>query len=383
MESKNKSLRTDPEARRKRKLKQILYWAILIAVAVVGIAVISLVGSLRRNTSIVPASMPCYSHQDVTVFQDGLLYYDGSSIHFVNSAGGIEWSYPVGSGASFSVSDTHMIVWSGAQLFIVDSKGRPSFNRPMEDNIQFARIGSRYAAIVVGSDIQPTLYVKDMQGGHIDLEDDEYAGDVILDCGFYGANDEYLWTLSYDLYNPAITTYLHTFQVGHMNTGIVTISDHLAYKVIYQNNRLNLFTTQQMYQYDYKGVQDVDSTMLVYGWKYLGHHTPKRGGAYMLLAPTAQTNDIQSITELRVLSDTLDRRYTLPASCVGAAIRGEQIFAFSADYLYAGKISSQRFVPYDMNLPDDRIVTGFVGLTSDGHAIVLSNDEVYSVTLPH
>ena len=37
-----------------------------------------------------------------------------------------------------------------------------------------------------------------------------------------------------------------------------------------------------------------------------------RGSASMLLAPTSQTSANNSITELRVLSGPLDRRYTLP-----------------------------------------------------------------------
>ena len=36
-----------------------------------------------------------------------------------------------------------------------------------------------------------------------------------------------------------------------------------------------------------------------------------------------------------------------------------------------------------MNLPDNREVTGFVGLTNNGYAIVISNNEVFSVSLPH
>ena len=36
-----------------------------------------------------------------------------------------------------------------------------------------------------------------------------------------------------------------------------------------------------------------------------------------------------------------------------------------------------------MNLPDDRLVTAFVGLTNNGYAIVVSNNEVFSVSLPH
>ena len=383
MQVKNKNLIPDEEATKRKRRKQLRNWIILIVVVLAIIGIVNLVSYLGRTTTVTALSLPCYAHQDVTVFQDGVLYYDGASIHFVNAGGGIEWTYPVGDGASFSVSEDHLVIWAGTQLFIVDAKGKPSYNESMEAPIQFARIGKKYAAVVTGDDLKSTLTIKDLQGTQIDSETESFDGMLLLDCGFYGANNEYMWALSYDVYNPAIATIMHTYQVGKMFTGEVNVGEHLAYKIIYADNMLNVFTTQQMYIYDYKGAQNVNDTMLVYGWKYLDHAIPDRGATQFLLAPTAQTSSVQSITELRVFSSSLDRRYTLPSACVGASIKAGRIFAVSEQYLYAGQVSSQRFYAHDMNLPDDRLATGFVGLTNNGYAIVISNNEVFSVSLPH
>lgn len=382
MQSKNAPLIPDADAARRKRRKQLRNWIILIVIVLLIIGAVNLFSLLTRTTTVSALSLPCYAHQDVTVFQDGVLYYDGDSIHFVNAGGGIEWSYLVGDGASFAVSDDHIVIWAGTQLFIVNARGKPSYNESMGATIQFARIGKKYAAVVTGDDLKATLTVKDLQGTQVDSETEAYDGMLILDCGFYGANNEYMWTLSYDIYNPAIASIMHTYQVGQMNTGEVNLGEHLAYKIIYADQMLNVFSTQQMYIYDYKGAQNVNDTMLVYGWKYLDHATPDRGATQFLLAPTAQTSSTLSITELRVFSSTLDRRYTLPSACVGAAIDGGRIYAFSDSYLYAGQVSSQRFYAYDMNLPDDRSVTDFVGLTDNGYAIVISNSEVFSVSLP-
>ena len=383
MQSKNKTLIPDQEVLKRKRRKQLRNWIILIAVVLAIIGIVNLFNFLTRTSTVTALSLPCYAHQDVTVFQDGVLYYDGASIHFVNAGGGIEWSYPVGDGASFSVSEDHLVIWAGTQLFIVNAKGKSSYNNSMEAPIQFARIGKKYAAVVTGDDLKPVLTVRDLEGTQVDMEFEAFDGTLLLDCGFYGSNNEYMWVLAYDIYNPAISTIMYTYQVGAMNTGDVSLGEHLAYKVIYADNLLNVFTTQQMYIYDYKGVQNVNDTMLVYGWKYLDHAAPDRGATQFLLAPTAQTSSVQSITELRVFSSTLDRRYTLPSSCVGAALKDGRIFAFSENYLYAGQVSSQRFYAHDMNLPDDRLVTSFVGLTDNGYAIVISNNEVFSVSLPH
>ena len=383
MQSKSKNLIPDEEAIKRKRRKQLRNWIILIVVVLSIIGIVNLISFLGRTTTVKALSLPCYAHQDVTAFQDGVLYYDGASIHFVNAGGGIEWSYPVGDGASFSVSEDHLVIWAGTQLFIVDAKGKPSYNESMEAPIQFARIGKKYAAVITGDDLKSTLTVKDLQGTQVDDETEAFDGMLLLDCGFYGANNEYMWTLAYDVYNPAIATIMHTYQVGSMNTGEVNLGEHLAYKVIYADQMLNVFTTQQMYIYDYKGAQNVNDTMLVYGWKYLDHAIPDRGATQFLLAPTAQTSSVQSITELRVFSSTLDRRYTRPSASVGAAIKNGRLYAISDQYLYSGTVNSQRFYAHNMNLPDGRTATGFVGLTNNGYAIVISNNEVFSVSLPH
>ena len=384
MENKIKNPVVNEQQRLAQRKRQIRNWVILLSVIALMALVmvfINLLGS--RGYTINATSLPCYAHQDVTVFQDGVLYYDGASIHFINASGCIEWSYPVGDGASFSVSETHIIVWAGSQLAIVDATGRSSYNRAMDDVIQFARIGRKHAAIVTGDDLNPNVYIKDLQGAEIDTEINQFDGQLMLDCGFYGNSDEYMWTLSYDFYAPVVTSLLHTFQVGQMNTGIATITNHLPSKVVYVNDRLNIFTTQQLYTYDYRGVEDSSGKMLVYGWRYLDHSIPKRGTAKILLAPTSQASSSgNGVNELRVISTGFDRRYTLPTTCVGAAVDNDRIYAFSSGYLYSGKVDSQRFYTHQIPLADGRQVTGFVGLTNNGYAIVVSNNEVFSVSLP-
>ncbi|MBQ2953612.1 MAG: hypothetical protein IJE07_08660 [Clostridia bacterium] len=383
MEKKIKSPVVSEQERIDQRKRQIRNWAILlgcIAAAVILTVVISLLGS--SGHSITSTRLPCYAHQDVTVFQDGVLYYDGASIHFINANGSIEWSYPAGDGASFSASDSNIIVWADRQLAILNDEGYSTYNRAMDESIQFARIGQKHAAIITGDELTSTVFIKDLQGAHIDSETTQFDGQVLLDCGFYGSSDQYMWTLSYDFYAPIVTSILATFQVGSMNTGSATLTNHLPTRVVYLNERLHAFTTQQLYTYDYRGVEDTSGNMLVYGWQYLAHTQPKRGLAYILLAPTNQATGESGMKDLRVISTGFDRRYSLPSTCVGAAMSGESIYAFSSQYLYSGKISSQRFYAHQIQLEDGRSVTDFVGLTSNGYAIVVSNNEVYSVTLP-
>ena len=364
-----------------RRARQIRSWIILVALAV---AVLLGMRFLRGGTSRDSGAtrLPCYANQSVTPFGDSILYYDGASLHCLSSAGTIRWSFPAGAGASFYAGPKHIAVWSGMQMYLVDQNGNSTYNENMEGVVQFVRVGERYCAVTVGADTEPKLIVKDLQGAQVDVEQEAFSGLLLLDTGFFGDQGDYLWTLSLDVFGTAPNTILNTFQVGKMNTGEVSLGESLAYKVIYENARLRVFNTQQCYTYDYKCVQDTNATMLVYGWKLIDYEIPDRGAAKMLLAPTSQTGSAQTITELRVLEGSSDKRYTLPDACVGACIWRGNIYAFGSEYLFRADMNSQRFFVSGMPVPENTAITAFYGITSDGRALVASGDTVYSLSLP-
>ncbi len=377
----NRSQRIDPSGLKKRiTSSQIRFWLILVLIVLVIGFGIYLIRNLRITSEITADRLPCYSTQDVTPFGENILYYDNSSLHCLSPSGGVRWTLPVGANAYFSVSDTNIVVWSGSRLFIVDRNGNSTYNENQIGEIQFARIGSRYCVAVIGDTATPTLVVRSLDGTSIDEETEAYNNLMILDCGFYGEADQYMWTLSLDIYGTAINTILNTFQVGRMNTGIISLGQYLAYKVMYENNQLHVFTTQQLYSYDYKGVQNMSDTRLIYGWYYLDSYIPERGSAYILMAPNVKRANTQTITQLRVLSGSFDRRYTMPKACIGGAIEGRNLYAIASDYLYKADVNQQSF--YGYQLPLQETVTSFFGLTSGGRAIVGCGDSVYSITLP-
>ena len=371
--------RETPEEIRRRQIRS---WIILVAVVLAVVLGIHFLGRYGKGKEIGLSKLPCYSNQNVTPFRDGLVYYDGASIHHLSSAGTIRWSFPAGSDVKFAVGPTHMAIWSGTQLFLVDKDGNATYNESMEARVQFVRVGDRYVAVVVGDDTEPKLIVKDLNGAQVDAEAEAYNGLMILDTGFYGEQGEYLWTLALDVFGTAPNTILNTFQVGKMNTGEVSLGEALTYKVIYENTKLRVFTTRQVYTYDYKCVQDTNSTMLVYGWKLIDADIPERGRAKLLLAPTSQTSSAQLISELRVLEGMSDKRYTLPTTCVGASIYRGNIYAIAPDYVYRADMNSQKFFGYQIPAPEGVEITAFYGITDDGRMLLASGETMYSMTLP-
>ncbi len=369
---------TQEEIRR----RQIRSWIILVCVVLAVVLGIHFLGRYGKGKEIGMSKLPCYSNQNVTPFRDGLVYYDGASLHHLSSSGMIRWSFPAGTGMKFSAGPTHLAIWSGTQLYLVDKDGNSTYNESMEANVQFARVGERYVAVVVGEETDPKLIVKDLKGAQVDAEQEAYSGLMMLDTGFYGEQGEYLWTLALDVFGTAPNTVMNTFQVGKMNFNEVSLGEALTYKVIYENGQLRVFTTRQVYTYDYKAVQDTNSTMLVYGWKLIDADIPERGRAKLLLAPTTQTSSAQLISELRVLEGMNDKRYTLPTTCVGASIYRGNIYAISADYIYRADVSSQKFFGYQIPAPDGVEITAFYGITDDGKMLLASGETMYSLTLP-
>ena len=367
-----------PENRRRRQIRS---WILVVAAVVAVLLGIRYLGG-RGKREIEINRLPCYSNQNVMPFRDGVLYYDGASLPCLSGTGTIRWSFPAGREASFYAGPSHVAIWSGMQMYLVDRQGNATYNESMESAVQFVRVGERYAAVVIGADTEPKLIVKDFTGAQVDLEAEAFSGLMMLDVGFYGDQGQYLWTLSLDVFGTAANTMLNTFQVGKMNTGEISLGSDLTYKVLYENAKLRVFTTRQVYSYDYKCVQDTNATMLVFGWKLIDAEIPERGRAKMLLAPTSQTSSAQEITELRVLEGMTDKRYTLPAGCVGACIWQGNIYAFSRNYLYQADMNSQRFFVNSIPLPENAAVTAFCGVTTDGRALLAAGDAVYSLSLP-
>ena len=144
-------------------------WAFLIILLLAVVLAVVLIGAIRRLGQPDEASavrLPCLAGQRVTPFGEYVLYYDGAAIHCITVTGAVRWSLPIGIGADFSVSDKSVVAWVGSQVYILDQNGRTTFNDNLGRQVQFARIGQKYAAAVIGEDTSPGLVIRDLNGEH-------------------------------------------------------------------------------------------------------------------------------------------------------------------------------------------------------------------------
>ena len=362
--------------KKNNSLKWLLSFAAIVAVGLLALHLTGLVRFTGDRASAV--KLRCVSNQQVTPFGENVLYYDGTTLFCLNPNGSENWSFTLGSGAGFNCEGGTLVAWVDNQLFIFDRNGRSTYNDHLAYEVQFAKAGSRYVAAVLGDGISPTLIVKDLSGITVDEETTAYQDRMILDVGFF-SDGEYLWTTALDVYGTVPSTTMYIIQVGRMNTGEVSLGENLTYAVRYAGSKLNVITTRQLLQYDYRGVQDKTGTLLVYGWKLIDADE-NSANAELLFAPSRQAGDVIEITELRLIRGSRDQRFTLPSVCVGAALRGDRIYAFGADSIYRAGYRDSRFTTLGLNLGST--VTGFWGMTSKGVALVSCGMDVYAVTLP-
>jgi len=369
-------LKSQPMEKNRRWV--VLAGLVLLAVLIV-LAVRGAFGGSRRGVSAV--RLRCGASQDVTPFGSEVLYYDGITLYCLRSNGYEHWSYPLGENAYFTCSDSVVAAWSGTQLHIVDKNGNATYNENLSDAIQFARVGSKYVAVVMGADTSPTLEVKDMQGTTVDREATAYQDKILLDLGFF-SDGEYLWTTSLDIYGSVPDTTLHTFRVKVSTSGGISLGENLVYSVIYAGTQLNVVSTRQLRQYDYRGTQNTAGTVLVYGWQLIDA-TVSGNNAMLLFTPSKSADYMGRFSQLRLVWGKTDKRYSLPESCVGAGLYNRRLYAFSDDMIYQSEINSRRFSPISLSgALGGQEVTKFLGILKNGVALVACQNEVFTVTLP-
>ena len=353
---------------------------LLAAVLIVLIALAARGVFAPGGRSVSAVKLRCMATQDVTPFGDDILYYDGLTLYCLRSNGNERWSYPLGENAFFSCSDSVAAAWSGTQLHIIDRNGNATYNENLTDVIQFVRVGTKYVAVVLGSDISPTMVVKDMQGTTVDTETNAYKDMTMLDLGFF-SDGEYLWTTSLDVYGSVPDTTLNTYRVNMTNSGGISLGDHLIYAVIYAGQQLNVVSTQQLRKYDYRGTLNTSGTVLVYGWQMIDSAV-NGSEAMLLFAPSRSTQFAEGINQLRLVWGKTDRQYSLPTLCLDAALHGRRIYAFSEDMIYRADLNSRRFDPIGLkSVLNGQTVTEYLGMLKNGVALLACESDVYAVSL--
>jgi len=320
--------------------------------------------------------------QNITPFGDSVIFYDGTTLHCMNAGGGNEWSYQIGANADYDATEERVVAWVGNDIYILNSRGRLTYNDKMADVVQFASIGDNYVAAFVGEADNGVITVINNDGQIVDSITVEEQ--TLLDIGFFYANTtssgaqetELMWVLGLDTTGSVISTELQTFQPGKLVTGKSSLGEHLAYKIYHAGGMLNIVDTRQIMHYNYRALEEQPAT-LIYGYtmedvRTVGNVT------YQLLIPAQETNDGYRINNVRLMYGNTDRVLHLPSECISALLGTRSVYGFSPNAVYVCRYGESTFSAYALPVN----VTAVLGLISDNRAIVASGSEIYVIELP-
>lgn len=319
--------------------------------------------------------LPCSASQKVKVWDKGVLYSDGTSLHALDGSGRQKWTYPVGTGLDFAVGDQAVAAWSGTTLALLDSKsGASLLTTTMSDTILSARVGPTYAAVLTGEEHDATLVVMDLNGKQVDSI--SLSSLTVLDFDFF-SEGSMLWVMLLNTEGSQTMSMVSTYRPGRVQSGSITDTQQLVYHVAFTSGNVQTVGTTCLKYYDYTGVELTEQRKLLYGWTMLASNSSDTS-PLMVFAPEDEVSTAATISDLRVIGSGTDRIVRMPFPCYSVAVEGATIYGFSGRYAMLYRLSSRRAVAY--TLPFE--TTSFLGLTRDNAAVLVSGDSIYLVSLP-
>lgn len=355
-------------------LKRLALYMVIAAIVVVGFYVVrSLIGQSGG-----PVRINAKPTDNIQAFGDSILYYDGVTLHCINTSGGSKWAYSLGSGANFSCSDNKVVAWTSSLIHVLDKDGRPTYTDRLEGNIRFARIGGTYIAVCMGDEVGSTVRVFTHTGALVENLTDSFTDLYLLDMGFFQSGGQLLWVLGLDIGSTIPISNLSAYEPGKsISTGLQELADGLVYRVYTHNNNLMVVDTSQIRTYNYKVVEQNDiSPILVYGWAVkqtmsIGRNT------HVLLEQMPQSNASNLFSELRVVTNYTPLSLRLHSPCFASGLTEKGVYAFSTAAIY--------YAPYGSTtvktLPLNYQLTGFICTLQNGHAVVVSGSDVMIIAL--
>jgi len=312
-------------------------------------------------------------------FGGDLLFLSGGMLSCVGANGGLRWQHPLtGDYANFYANAGFVIAWSRQQLLILDKGGSILVSERLPENIQFARIGATYAAILVGEGDSQYIMIADHLGNEVERLTD--IGNLAMsDLGFFDNQDLRLWTLGIDVNGSEPLNVFSTYDPrSRRSTGTVNLSDQLIYDVFWHNRWLMLAGTNSFTAFNYNCIPASDrSSVIVYGWQ-LVQSRAVRNDMPALFRRNAQAAEAGMTRAFRLVGSSSDVLLRLPEPCLEGLLGSKGVYAFTNDGVYVCAYGSTSFARHDLPVPLDSVIA----MLDNDVAVIASGGEVYMIKLP-
>lgn len=313
--------------------------------------------------------------QELQVVSDGFVYYDGSSLARIGADGATKWNYMIGGGAGFTASDAGVAAWIGRSLTLIDGEtGVTGYSNKMDADVLSARVGSQYAAVLLGPEHDSTIVLMETGGRRVDSI--TLTDQTVIDYGFF-YNDSLFWVMILDTNGTVPSCTINTYRPGRRLVGSITDSEQIFYHTMFQSAQISCAGDTFIKVYNYNGAEEPDKRRLVYGWT-LADADDANDNPLMAFVPNAQYEADQLIHDVRLIRGSSDRTVRMPFGCETVVAWGNRVYGFSNDgYIMVAHLDRQKVDAHRVNLPFEKVY----GVIQGGTALLGSGNTVYFVPL--
>ena len=348
---------------------------IVVFVCVVALLCSRLIVGITGRSVYDSRSIDIPANQAVKVVSDGFIYYDGSSIASVTTDAKVKWSYLIGSDAGFDASDYGVAAWKGSKVTLIESDtGNSTATGDMDSEVLSARVGERYAAVVLGPEHDSTIVLLERGGRKVNSI--TLTSQTIIDYGFF-SKGSLLWVMSLDTSGTAPSCTINTYRPGKERVGMIHDSEQLMYGVVFQSAYFCCAGNTYLKVYDYTGNEDKTRRRLVYGW-YMAALDDAYDDPMMAFVPSNQYDAKEGMRDLRMIRAKLDQQVRFPYGCQYLIARGKRVYGFSTAGFVCiaeqGVLSARAF---QLPIAFDRVY----GVTGNDYAVLGSGNTIHMLKL--
>ena len=374
----------------KKRAVRLPAWAVVMAIAALCALAYMLaqgIVSTRELALSTAIPIPALAEYPMEPLGDGLVFYDGETLHAMDGKGRQIWSHSAGSMASFHVGANTIATWRGTMLSLIDRRTgelTTSTNVSQSDAgaIIEAKPGETYVATQTEGDAataaerqrNTVMYIYDPGARQIDRYVIEKQ--TVIDFGFF-RNDQLFWTLGLSTEGTEPVCLISSYRLGrNMINGFFYDTEQTTYKALFQSSKIRTIGLKYIKDFDYRGKEDESSRILVYGW-YMVALDETGLTPTMLFVPVGQADGMASVTDVRIIADRQDTALALPIPAEQVMIKDGVFYGFSSGAVMIREPGEQIPRTYRLPMEIDRVV----GLTDNHSAIVVRGSGVFLIPL--
>lgn len=358
--------------------KRTPWLAVAIVVGLLCLGAFLVARSIVDNRSQVlrtATATSAFAGQSIKAHGDGIIYYDGATLHALNGSARQIWNYAAGVNAGFSVGSGGVATWSGTRLSLLDGgDGSTMFGGDVEDTVLDSRIGTLYAATQIGTEHNSVMLITELSGRVVDRI--ELKNQTVMDFGFC-VGDTLLWVMSLDTEGTLPTCSISTYRPGRTLAGTITDTQQVFYDVVFQSSKIRAVGTTHIKDFLYENKEVTDNRILVYGW-YLMGLDDRSNNPLMCFVPIEQSDGSTGVNDLRMIRGQIDQRVRLPFAAINVLVKDDTVYAFSSTLVMVMRLGEQSPTVYNLPIAID----GVIDMTENKSAVVTSGGYVYFVPMP-